>query len=116
MTTLAPERRPQAVSSSRIKALAAEIARAFSPCRIILFGSHAAGTARPDSDVDLLVLFRDKPARDMSLRIRRRIQHGFALDVIVMDEQRLARRLSLGDFFLRDLVASGKVLYESAHP
>jgi predicted nucleotidyltransferase len=30
------------------------IAAQFSPDKIILFGSHARGDARPDSDVDLL--------------------------------------------------------------
>ena len=115
-TTVAPERSLGGIiPSRRIKEMAAEVARTFLPSRIILFGSYATGTPRPDSDVDLLVLFRGKPARDMTLWIRRRIQRGFALDVIVMDEERLAKRLSLGDFFLMDVVESGKVLYESAH-
>ena len=32
------------------------IVRGFRPEKIILFGSHARGTAGPDSDVDLLVV------------------------------------------------------------
>ncbi len=32
------------------------IARQFDPPRIILFGSWARGDARPDSDIDLLVV------------------------------------------------------------
>ncbi len=32
------------------------IVQRFHPVRVILFGSHARGTARPDSDVDLLVV------------------------------------------------------------
>jgi predicted nucleotidyltransferase len=116
MTILAPQQRPPPITRDRIAQLAGEISRAFSPSRVILFGSHASGTAGPDSDVDLLVLFPTKPPRGMSLRIRRRIQRGFALDVIAMDEARFARRLALGDFFLREIQESGKVLYESAHP
>lgn len=34
-------------------------ARGFHPQRIILFGSHARGTAQPTSDVDLLVILRE---------------------------------------------------------
>jgi len=37
------------------------IAERFSPEKIILFGSHARGDARDDSDIDLLVLFEDVP-------------------------------------------------------
>ncbi|MEK9163875.1 MAG: nucleotidyltransferase domain-containing protein, partial [Chloroflexota bacterium] len=33
----------------------------FDPVRIILFGSRARGAARPDSDVDLLVILPDIP-------------------------------------------------------
>ncbi|HEX9640356.1 MAG TPA: nucleotidyltransferase domain-containing protein [Candidatus Krumholzibacteria bacterium] len=35
------------------------LAREFLPCAIYLFGSHATGHARPDSDVDLLVVLED---------------------------------------------------------
>src|SRR6185436_1641601 len=32
------------------------LVRAFAPERIVLFGSYAKGTSRPDSDIDLLVI------------------------------------------------------------
>lgn len=38
------------------------------PLRVILFGSRAAGTARPDSDVDLLVVMPDGTERRPVLR------------------------------------------------
>ena len=40
-----------------------------SPAQIILFGSQARGDARPDSDVDLLVVF-DRPVDKRELRVR----------------------------------------------
>ena len=40
----------------QIRKLCDQIAREFHPERIILFGSHASGHARPESDVDLLVI------------------------------------------------------------
>jgi predicted nucleotidyltransferase len=43
-------------SLSDIQILADKIAREFHPEKIILFGSHARGHARPDSDVDLMVV------------------------------------------------------------
>jgi predicted nucleotidyltransferase len=43
-------------SQSDIQSLADNIVREFQPEKIILFGSHARGDAKPDSDVDLLVI------------------------------------------------------------
>jgi len=39
-----------------IRKMVRRIVRRFTPDKIILFGSHARGDARPDSDVDLLVV------------------------------------------------------------
>jgi predicted nucleotidyltransferase len=47
--------------------LKAVIAR-FDPQRVLLFGSRAAGTAGPDSDIDLLVIVDDDtPPEQLSL-------------------------------------------------
>lgn len=34
-------------------------------CSVVLFGSRARGTARPDSDVDILLVFRDLPKSNL---------------------------------------------------
>lgn len=39
-----------------INEMVGRIVRQFKPEKVILFGSHASGTAGPDSDVDLLVV------------------------------------------------------------
>jgi predicted nucleotidyltransferase len=102
----------RAVSMRQIQAVVDQIARQFSPRKVILFGSHARGRAGPDSDVDLLVV-TDKPTdADSSLRILRAIDYGFSLDLVVCDEARLRRRILLGDFFLMDVTEQGKALYE----
>ncbi len=46
-----------------VRDLAERIVALASPLRIILFGSRAAGTARPDSDIDLLVVMPDGTER-----------------------------------------------------
>ncbi len=38
----------------------ARLVESMSPDQVILFGSHAKGTARPDSDVDLVVVLPDQ--------------------------------------------------------
>lgn len=100
------------VRRAEIRDVAAQIAAAAKPLRIILFGSHALGNARPDSDVDLLVILDHRPAPDATLRIRRRIRYNFPLDIIVHDEKALLTRLAQGDNFLREVIDCGKVLYE----
>jgi predicted nucleotidyltransferase len=39
------------------------------PQKIILFGSHSAGTQRPDSDIDLVVISEDFAGKDYWERI-----------------------------------------------
>jgi uncharacterized protein len=100
------------VTMSAIRRVVDQIVAQFEPRRVILFGSHATGQAGPDSDVDLLVVI-DKPAGpDASLRIRRKIEYLFPLDLIVCDSKRLQNRVAAGDFFLGDAVRCGRVLYE----
>lgn len=95
-----------------VRKTVAQIAEAFDPVRVILFGSHARGDARPESDVDLLVVTDHLCRPDESLRIRRSVDYSFPLDLIACDSQRLGKRITAGDFFLQDAVENGKVLYE----
>jgi predicted nucleotidyltransferase len=100
----------------RIQEFCDRLVAEFHPEKIILFGSHAAGTARIDSDVDLLVIlpFKGKGMRQAA-EIRNRIRASFPLDLIVRTPEQMRRRLSLNDFFLREVVEKGKVLYEAPH-
>jgi predicted nucleotidyltransferase len=47
---------PSASVKEAIEEMVRRIVERFDPERIILFGSHARGTANPDSDIDLLVV------------------------------------------------------------
>ena len=104
------------VTMAEIESLAQEIARKFQPDRIILFGSHAYGNPRADSDVDLLVLmpFEGKSVSRAS-EILRKTQPRFGVDLLVRRPEDVERRLALGDFYLREVVEKGRDLYESAH-
>jgi predicted nucleotidyltransferase len=87
-----------------------QIVEKFEPQKIILFGSYARGNPRPESDVDLLVVM-DPPKK--SLEIRRHLGVMFGMDLMVYTPQRLKERVEMGDWFLRDILEEGKVLYES---
>ncbi len=93
------------------------IAREFHPEKIILFGSHAYGQVTEDSDVDLMVVmpFRGS-AIEQSFRIRNRLEHpGFPIDLLVRSPREIAKREAMGDFFIREILDRGKVLYASGH-
>jgi len=104
------------VTRADIQAVADRIAREFQPERIVLFGSHAEGTAGPHSDVDLLVImpWDGNPVR-ASLAIIERLQPAIPVDIIVRTPEDVQRRLAWDDFFLRDILDRGEVLHEAAH-
>ena len=94
-----------------------EIADAFRPEKIILFGSYAYGTPHAESDVDVLVIM-DTPlrTREQAFEIARSVEHHFGLDLIVRTPDQLAERIALGDSFLKEAVEKGKTLYERPGP
>ena len=104
------------VTRRQIKAYALAVAQQFKPQRIILFGSYAYGKPTPDSDVDLLVIMRhNKRNPEQATEICMKVDPPFPLDLLVRTPERVAERIELGDFFMREIVSKGKVLYEAAH-
>jgi predicted nucleotidyltransferase len=104
------------VDSARIRSFCDAVAKQFHPRKIVLFGSHAYGRPGPDSDVDLLVIMprtRERGER-MSVRIRHAIPRDFPLDLLVRTPAEVAKRLRWGDFFMREILERGKVMYEAA--
>ena len=103
------------VAPADIQAYAGEIARRFRPQKILLFGSHANGTAGPDSDVDLLVVMpHEGTAVAKATEIRCAIDNDFPLDLLVRNSKTLHWRIQNNDWFLKDIVEKGIVLYEAA--
>ena len=94
-----------------------QIVEKFKPQKIILFGSYARGNPRPESDVDMLVVM-DTSLRDVrqAIQICQQIEYRFGLDLIVHTPKYLAERVKMGDWFLRDVLKEGKVLYEAHNP
>jgi uncharacterized protein len=90
------------------------LVREFDPLRIVLFGSHARGTASPDSDIDLLVVVSamgDKRELGVAmLRSLRGVRHP--IDVIPTDPQEIARRRNMPGDVLRSALLEGEVVYE----
>lgn len=97
---------------SAIENVIDQIANRYSPEKIILFGSYAKNNPRPESDVDLLVVMKTNSPIEHAIDILQNVEHHFRMDIIVKSGEEIERRISLGDFFLRDIIESGRVVYE----
>ena len=93
--------------------LSERLAKEFDPDKIILFGSHAYGTPKEYSDVDLLVImpFEGKGLRK-SVEILNRLEPPFSVDIVVRRPDDAARRYAEYDPLIRDAFNKGIVLYE----
>ena len=96
-----------------IRRFARRIAERFRPDKIILFGSYAYGKPHEESDVDLLMIMRTKNAIDQSIRISLALEQLFSLGLIVRTPWQIERGLKDDNWFLREIIEKGKVLYEA---
>jgi predicted nucleotidyltransferase len=89
------------------------LVKRFDPEQIILFGSHARGTARPDSDIDLLVVLPlkgSKRAKQVEMRVA---LHDIRApkDIIVATPEEVARQHNIVGTIIRPALREGKVIY-----
>jgi predicted nucleotidyltransferase len=100
------------VTMKEIRTVGRRIAREFRPQRVILFGSYAQGTAREDSDIDLLVIMPfDGTGFRQSLEILNRLDLRLPVDLIAYRPEDADRRYAEGDPLVREALDRGKVLY-----
>lgn len=88
------------------------IVATFDPRRVVVFGSQARGDARPDSDLDLLVIFDElDDRRERRVQIRQLMSHeAFAKDILVAIPADIERP-PFGSA-LADAVREGVTVYE----
>jgi len=84
------------------------------PRKVVLFGSRAAGSARLESDIDLLIVEEsDLPRYRRSGRYRRALQGIFpSKDVIVWTPKEIEEWKAVPNAFITAIMAAGRVLYE----
>ena len=85
----------------------------YDPDRIILFGSHATGTADEDSDLDLLVVkeTEDRPV-DRRIKVERLLaDRSTPLDIHIYTPDEMRTLFKIGDPFIEEVLEKGKVVY-----
>lgn len=104
-------------SDEMIREMAAIVAHEVAPEAIILFGSHATGDARPDSDVDLLVIEATPfgPDRDRRQEMTRlwRALAGFAVakDILVYSRDEIERWRNARNHVIARALREGRLLH-----
>ncbi len=101
-------------AQKKIRKMVQRIVEDFDPEKIILFGSHAKGTAGPDSDADFLVVMKIKGSKrkkaiemDMALA-----GMGLPKDLILVTPEEVAKHRNLVGSIIYPALREGKVLYE----
>ncbi len=96
-----------------IDTMVRRLVRRFRPEQIILFGSHARGTAGPDSDVDLLVvMLLTGPRRDKELEMRLALTDFVVpIDIIIATPDEVERRRNIPGTVVRPALLERRVVY-----
>jgi predicted nucleotidyltransferase len=103
----------EAAESNALAEIVRRIVRVAAPERIVLFGSAARGEARPDSDLDLLVI---KPGRYHRGRLTEEIYRsligvGRAVDVVVVTPEDVDRYRDARGLVIAPALRDGREIY-----
>jgi uncharacterized protein len=107
-----------AINDNTLRDIVDAIVREVDPQEVVLFGSWAKGTAKPDSDLDLLVIEREPfgPRHDRRNELRRirRALSSFRIskDILVFSADEAARWKDSLNHVLSVARREGKSLYE----
>ncbi len=102
------------VDANLMSEIVRRIVRTAAPDKVILFGSRARGDARPDSDIDLLVIARStKPRYRRAAPLYGALSDILApMDILVYSPEEVEEWSQVRQAFVTTAIREGKVLYE----
>lgn len=109
---------PVPVTPELLRTITRKIVENFQPEKIILFGSHAWGKPRPESDIDLLTVTKNfshlRPAQRRR-QIKKICQPPLVpMDVLVYTPEEIGDKEASGDPFTAKILREGKILYDKS--
>ena len=113
MSTLADRTNAMAA----IEAMAARLRDEYGAEAVILYGSRADGSARPDSDVDLMIIKSDASGESLERKkemhaVFSNVDDGLRLDTRTYTPEEVVKTLARGDHFVQDIILRGKALHK----
>lgn len=103
-----------------VREVVQRIVDGYAPQKVILFGSLAHGTPHEDSDIDLLIVKEtDKTPVDRWVEVRRLLRDRFGavpVSPFVYTPAELRQRQAIHDFFIQEILETGKVVYRTSSP
>ena len=99
-----------------LRKMVRKIVKVADPEKVVLFGSHATGHARPGSDVDLLVITRrGESRRQMAVDLYRALRGaGVGKDIVVVRPEEFEKYRDVLGTILYPAAHEGRVLYDRA--
>ncbi|MEJ5310625.1 MAG: nucleotidyltransferase domain-containing protein [Anaerolineae bacterium] len=101
-------------TETHLQKLLDKLLKNLTPEKVVVFGSYAAGTATPQSDIDLLVVWDSDLPRDQRQEIISRAlrPRKTPVDILAYTSDEVKQCLTIPHSFVRHILETGKVLYE----
>lgn len=105
------------ITPQKVKAAIDRIVEISRPVKVILFGSYVSGKMHLNSDLDILIVTKDKVEnpRKESVRIRSALKGILMpMDIIVVQESNLEKMANMPGLIYREALRNGRIVYETA--
>jgi len=102
------------LSAELLDEITKRLAESIHPERIYLFGSHAAGSADENSDVDLLAVVpdTDRPTREIAIEGRSSLSDFLiSFDLIVCTKSQFDRYADVKNTIMNEVLCDGRLVY-----